>query len=203
MLPGPIEYYKCPKCQSLTSRGSLLSGNTFGAKLYSDGKQIAPMLPEFPAIIKCKKCGTFFWLKDENEIKIEDETIESYSAEFLSVNEYNEAINSEIFTNNKELHFLRIRLWWAFNDRIRQNNDIFLSENDQQIYEKNCLKLLEILDKNDINEKIMCAEIYRNLGSFNECQKIIETLEDKFSWIKELLNIECNNNNKNVIVIRQ
>jgi len=48
MLPGPNEYFKCSKCSQIVSRGSIASGNTFGAVLYSDGNQIAPMLPKFP-----------------------------------------------------------------------------------------------------------------------------------------------------------
>jgi predicted nucleic-acid-binding Zn-ribbon protein len=65
---GPDLYYKCPKCGKTSFRGSLLSGNTFGGKFFSDGKLIAPMLPEFPAIIRCKNCKDFYWLSDENQI---------------------------------------------------------------------------------------------------------------------------------------
>ena len=69
---GPNLYYKCPKCGKTSFNGSLLSGNTSGAKFFSDGKTIAPMLPEFPAIIKCKNCKTFYWLNDENQINESD-----------------------------------------------------------------------------------------------------------------------------------
>ena len=62
MMPGPDYVYQCPDCGNLITRGSLRSGNTFGAKIYSDGKRIAPMLPEFPDLTKCRKCNSIFWL---------------------------------------------------------------------------------------------------------------------------------------------
>jgi hypothetical protein len=59
MLIGPNLFFKCPECGKMTVRGSILSGNTFLSRLFSDGKLRAPMLPEFPGIVKCKKCKNF------------------------------------------------------------------------------------------------------------------------------------------------
>ena len=68
MKPGPDYIYKCPVCGKLVKRGSLMSGNTFGAKLYSDGKNDAPMLPDFPNLSKCAKCDTIFNLRELKEV---------------------------------------------------------------------------------------------------------------------------------------
>jgi len=202
MLYGPALFYKCPKCERLTTKGSLLSGNTFGAILYSDGKQIAPMLPDFPEIVKCKKCKTFFWLYEENEINCDSNDADK--AEFLSVYEYYEAINSNVYNNKNELKFLKINLWWTFNDRIRENKDLFLKENDKEIYEQNCFDLINILKQNNINNKIMAAELNRNLGKFDECKSILESIKDEeYNWIIELLETECSKNNKDNIILRQ
>ena len=202
MLPGPALFYKCPKCERLTTKGSLLSGNTFGAILYSDGKQIAPMLPESPEIVKCKKCRTFFWLNEENEVNCDSHDADE--AEFLSVYDYYEAIDSNVYNNEDELQYLRVKLWWTFNDRIRENKDLFLKENDKEIYEQNCLDLINLLEQNNINYKIMVAELYRNLGKFDECKNILESIKDeKYNWIKGLLETECTKNNNIIIILRQ
>ena len=205
MIPGPYIYYKCPKCGSYTMNESILSGNTFGSKLYSDGKRIAPMLPEFPYIIKCKRCKLFYWLKDENKIeknKLETEDIDK--AYFLSVDEYIEAINLKIYNTKEEELFLRIRLWWTFNDKNRREKDFILNQDYKDIYESNCIKLIGLLNKNEINEKITCAELYRNIGNYIECKNILETIiEEKYIWIKELLTKECEKNNKCVIELVQ
>ena len=62
MIPGANLIIKCPACQFLHQRESLISGNTFGAEYFSDGKRDAPMLPDFPYFVKCnnQECGVFF-----------------------------------------------------------------------------------------------------------------------------------------------
>lgn len=62
MILGPDLFYKCPVCGANLHSYSLRSGNTFGAKVYSDGKMFAPMLPEYPNITKCGGCGTILML---------------------------------------------------------------------------------------------------------------------------------------------
>ena len=143
MIPGPNLIYKCPKCKKTVYRGSLRSGNTLGAKLFSDGKRIAPMLPEFPFIVKCKECNTFFWLNDKNKIgkysrwfNFGKKWKNPDAAEFLSPDEYFEAIKSKIYKNKNEELRLRLNLWRAFNDRTREGKDIFLAKEDKDIYIK-------------------------------------------------------------------
>jgi hypothetical protein len=243
MIPGPNLVYECPKCKRTVWRESLISGNTLGSTLYSDGKRISPMLPEFPFIAKCKECNTFYWLDNKNRIgEFEDYEIRDYKkpkesntswldnimgeydehkydhikskfenewkkpkeAEFLSPNEYFEAIKSKIYSNKDEELCLRLNLWWAFNDRTRDYKDIFLTEEDKDIYESNCIALIEMLDKNDIRDKITIAELYRNLGKYVECNKILNTIKDKkYAMFKKILKKECEKNNKNVVEISE
>ena len=133
-----------------------------------------------------------------NEAKTEWENPDS--AEFLSLDEYIEAINFEVYRNKNEECFLRIRLWWAFNDRIRDGKKIFLNKNDKEIYELNCKKLIELLNKNTEDEILMRAELYRNLGNYIECINILETMDkDDYPILKDIIKKECENNNKNVV----
>jgi hypothetical protein len=133
----------------------------------------------------------------KNESKWED----CDNARFLSVDEYVEAINVKIYETNDEERYLRVRLWWAFNDKYRYGDDGFVfSDNDKEIYESNCIRLIEMLDKNEIDDKITCAELYRNLGNYTECKSILETIhEEKYGWIKEVLIKECEKDNRKVI----
>ena len=45
MLPGPQKAIYCPYCEQVLSYQTLSSGNTCGATRWSDGKQVAPMMP--------------------------------------------------------------------------------------------------------------------------------------------------------------
>ena len=212
MLPGPDEIYKCPKCSNLLKRGSLMSGNTFGATLYSDGKQVAPMLPEFPNLTKCKKCDTILWL---NEIK-EIGTCEAWSektkpkwknadyADFLSITDLFRALELDVVKNDKGKELsVRHRIWWAFNDRIRSGRkEMYVQEIEEVLWKQNCLRLIELLDTKDVNQRIMIAELYRNLGKFDECMELINSLDNNLDWIVEKFKAECDNKNKLLIQIR-
>jgi hypothetical protein len=218
MIPGPDLIYNCPKCGRKAVRKSIRSGNTIGSVLYSDGKQIAHMLPTFPYFIKCGKCKRFYRLEEKNKIGKDYGYMHDRSkmkntdcARFLSIDEYIEAIKLKVYANKDEEIYLRRRLWWAFNDKYRGHSCeldyINRSESrdmdkgkDKDSYESNCIGLIEILDKDEIDDKITCAELYRNLGKYTECKNILETIhEEKYNWIKEVLTKECEKDNRKVI----
>jgi hypothetical protein len=64
MLPGPVLIIACPKCDFLMAKETIQSGNTFGARWWSNGKVDAPMLPNYPKIARCGGCRAFFWVED-------------------------------------------------------------------------------------------------------------------------------------------
>ena len=217
MLPGPDYVYKCPKCSNLIKRGSLMSGNTFGAKLFSDGKQVAPMLPEFPNLTKCKKCDTIFWLNDLKEIGTCDawdkecppEWKKANRAKFLDVTDLFRCLEMEtVKYNNEEEKDVRLQIWWTFNDLLRKKKLKFFYKilmnyhSNNSLWKYNCKRLIELLDKTDVNQKIMTAELYRNLGEFDECMKLINSLDKNLDWVTEKFKIECENKNKLLVQIR-
>jgi hypothetical protein len=207
MIPGPNRMYKCPECGHLLKKGSIISGNTFGAELYSDGKSIATMLPEFPDLTKCKKCDAIFWLSTLKEIEISQwddgnrsHWINADNAEFLSIEEYNKVLDNGLAESKEEELFIRQQIWWAYNDRKRADKPLFTDENDEIKYGNNCHKLIALLDQNDLNQKIMIAEIKRNLGDFESCVDIIKNIDDnELNWLKEKFISECEQKNRWVI----
>lgn len=62
MIPGSTDIIGCPSCGTAYRLGSLSSGNTMGARWWSDGKREAPMLPSSPLVTRCRGCGRSFWL---------------------------------------------------------------------------------------------------------------------------------------------
>ncbi len=54
-------------CGHLGQYDTINSGNTFGAKYYTDGRRVAPMLPEVPAVVLCQGCAGAFWLSQAEE----------------------------------------------------------------------------------------------------------------------------------------
>ena len=209
MTIGSNYIYKCSECPNHLVRGSILSGNTLGAELFSDGRQFAPMLPEFPNLTKCTKCDTILWLNEMKEVgtyrTLEEKLPEWENAEyadFLSITDLFRALELDTVKNdNKKEKDVRIRIWWAFNDRIRgEYKNHFVQAEEESLWKQNCLRLIELLDITDTNQKIMTAELYRNLGEFDACMKLINSLNEKLYWVIDRFEAECNN--KNILVVK-
>ena len=209
MLPGPNYIYQCPKCGNLLSNGSLSSGNTIGAQVFSDGKRIAPMLPEYPDLTKCKSCNTIFWLSKLKEIGTQEwgdnensKWQEANTAEFLELDDYFEALNNHLAETNDDELFIRERIWWSYNDRLRRGENIFMDEKDEMRWKENVKNLLKLLDESKTNRRIMIAEINRNLGDFKKCIMLIESIDnEELNWLKEKFVNECKRKNRWVVAL--
>lgn len=211
MKYGPNYIYECPKCDNLIQNRSLMSGNTIDAELYSDLRRIAPMLPEFPNLTECKKCRNIFWLnktKEIGEYSWGDESNPLWEnadlAEFLSIHNYFKALIVSLAENQNEELFIRKRIWWSYNDRLRKGRKLFRFINDEVRWKANIDRLLELLDIEQVDHKIMIAELHRNLGEFGRCLELINSIEDaELDWLKTRFNRECSNRNTNVFLLNE
>lgn len=209
MTPGPTNYYKCPNCDNIISRRSINSGNTMASKLYSDGKLIAPFMPEFPQITSCSKCYTIFWISkaelvgsSQPFVMSKEEFVKAEEAQFLTILEYKEVLDNSL--NIKEEKYLRIRLWWEFNDRVRKNEELFEHENARIFWYENVNRLLEILSDEDPDDIIRKAELNRNLGNFEKCMEVMDSIKNEnYDWLKEKFREECNKKNDKVVEINK
>jgi hypothetical protein len=191
MKPGPDIIYKCPKCGVFLKRGSLMSGNTFGAQLYSDGKRISPMLPDFPNLTKCKKCDSIFWISELDKIgelrwgeTSHPEWENADEVDFLCLKDLFRALKTA--KNQGEEKLIRIWIWQAFNDRVRTDGNLFLESKGNILWKENCHALLKLLHRDEVNDKLMMAELYRNLKEFEKCIEILDSIvEIDLNWIKD------------------
>lgn len=171
---------KAPGCKKPVKFSTIASGNTFGATFWTDGKREAPMLPDNPWLRKSPSEGVLFWSDECEEIgsiggwhaEDEDPHPEWDDLEFAkepSETDYFEAIENGVGDTPEKLRYLHIRLWWAGNDVIRKNPDKSLPEKHL-----NNLKALEVLlDEDDPDERLMRAEVCRELGKFDESMRLL------------------------------
>ncbi len=68
MRPGPIDIAACPRCGALAKIRTISSGNTMGARAWSDGKTDAPMMPTTPPIACCGACKAVHRTQDAKVI---------------------------------------------------------------------------------------------------------------------------------------
>lgn len=233
MRLGSDIYYKCPKCGAYLYTHSLISGNTFGARFFSDGKMAAPMLPEFPNLTKCRKCETIVMLSRLDEV-VEDGSQKGLFGKYLrlfprtkiknketeqvrELKEYQD-INSPFIGRYECMHlgigdlykaldvfpndelYIRLKIWREYNGLFRHR--FFDSGNishpilDSQDYKDNCCRLLNLLNKEDDDERLIMAELNRNLGNFTECLDLIQKLQRRKEPIKRILTLECERGNR-------
>ena len=130
MLPGPDKIVACPSCKGLAKYGTVMSGNTFGMRVWTDGKNIAPMLPSPPAVVKCFRCGELYWLSEADEIGTFDRWSEydpQLDPEWAAADpvqepmeeDYYPAIARGLAKTPQQEKFLRILAWWRSNDIFR------------------------------------------------------------------------------------
>ena len=177
MILGDDLFYECPNCGDLLSTISLISGNTIGSTQYSDGYQVAFMLPHIPLISRCFNCNTLFWLDENTQFENTDGK-DAKNAEVLRLEECQMALDNENYKNPEDEIYLRTQLWWAYNDRVRGNKKLFSSESDKAEWRNNLEKLLDILDLEYNEDIIMMVEIYRNLGDFNKSKALLSRLQN-------------------------
>ncbi|MEN8193803.1 MAG: hypothetical protein ABFS12_13355 [Bacteroidota bacterium] len=213
MLSGATEIFRCPLCHNYISRGTISSGNTFGAVYYSDGKQVAPMLPEIIQITKCRNCGNIFWITDENIIdtiqswEINSKYTDIQKADFLNVDDYIVALHLNLFDSEEQEFFLRLRLWWEFNNSNRYNKSqsnsdkiIWRNKREKKYWKENILRLIELFDKNSDDKKLIVAELYRNLGEFEKSIELLnEVVNTDYDWVVNTMEEECKKKNTRVI----
>ena len=177
-MPGPDQVIACPHCEGLARYMTLMSGNTFGARGWTDGKQDAPMLPRPPALVKCRYCGDCYWLADAREVgtvapwdgpspEEKPEWRAAKGVQELSEEDFYRALGTGLATGTERERTLRILAWWRRNDAFRDAPDRAVAMSDApEAWRKNLQALVSMLGDRDVNERLMKAEALRELGDF-------------------------------------
>jgi hypothetical protein len=168
---------ECPHCKAHVVQEDTLSGNTIGSVLYTDGKENAPMLPDHPWLVKCPVCSRLFWVDEAVEVdtgfdaaKGKQQLLAPLEKELLGF------ISGPALTQDKEL-YLRVWAWRSANDTWRRNPNTTPAFSKDQ--EQNLKALSDMLDETEPNQRILKAEVARELGRFDECLLLLSYQFDK------------------------
>lgn len=177
MIPAGDSYHACPECGAVHAREEIMSGNTIGAKYYSDGKMEAPMFPDLPSVIRCARCALIFQLRHDMRIsRPSDRTVQVYRANHLDLKGWKDVIGTRFnFDAGYELTY-RVRLMWTYHDPLRHDLEMSDDLKGDREYVSNLLRLLELMDENDPEDLLFSAELNRLLGRFEHAWSILDQL---------------------------
>ena len=196
MIPGNSQILTCPFCGEKKEIMSLVSGNTYNALLWSDNKQIAPMLPEISYVQKCPHCGKYY-ITGRQAVKYDSDSY-SFEKGILLFPEMKEAfaqLSEEGFRDiNEEIH-VRMMLHHAYNDLYYRCGDKkHIPEEDTKLFRENGLWLIN----NAITDDVLKAEFYREIGDMESAKTILDSIEVDDDFLKQLVvsireRVESNN----------
>ncbi|MEW6323972.1 MAG: hypothetical protein AB1515_01145 [Nitrospirota bacterium] len=175
MKPGPIVIRKCSACAGLIAQATVVSGNTLGARFWTDGKFDAPMLPDQPWLVKCPHCAALLWLNEQEHV----EELWPYDEDFQDALPYTAPLIQDYLgllqkgvSDTRRERYLRLRAWWAGNDARRHSGkDAPLSDDEIA----NLRAFAVLLDESDENDRLMKAETMRELGRYEDATALLLT----------------------------
>lgn len=183
MNPGPAQVLTCPFCGQKKEILLLMSGNTFGATLWSDNKQEAPMLPTISDIQKCPKCGKYYFRSRQRE-KYEGFSWDTGTLTFLEMKEaFAQLTNEKPKLNHKEQVSLRWTLHHAYNDYYHRTDEKkTVAKSDHVLFCENALWLID----NFLRDNILKAEFYREIGEFEKAKAMIDSVQPNNDFVKSI-----------------
>ncbi len=185
MMIGFSRVLTCPFCGTKKDVMSLMSGNTFGARLWSDKKEWAPMCPEVSWVQKCPQCGKYYFPSRQEYVR-SDSTMSS-DLGGLSLQEAKEALEQltkDGFESMKEEAMVRLLFFQTYNDkylRYEDKSQEILSE-DRALFVECGLWLVD----HYAEDEVLKAEFYREIGEMDKARSILEAAEMKDDFHKEL-----------------
>ena len=191
--PGPDIILECPLCKEPFAMRSMNSGNTAGGQRWTDGKIDLPMWLETPMLVKCPGCHGLIRTKDVEKVgerQWGDDASKWRNtrwAECLAEEDYLQIIAAEKPSGQEE-RYLRHHAWWAANDAFRTNNEKVCSFSPGQ--EANLLVLANNARMDSPEERLLKAEIFRELKRFDDCLALLSAPFDYSEYSDDVLIIK-------------
>ena len=118
---------------------------------------------------------------------------------------FDELSATKFAKNNEKEIYLRIILWHELNDIVRYNIPVKLKilEEREHLLRDNLIHLIKIFNPSYEEEKLLLAEMYRELGEFDFAQTILEAIKEQdFIGKRNELLRACNNKNVKVFKLK-
>jgi hypothetical protein len=177
MIAEPALILACPHCGAF-AKVSSWSSHPRGGFTFTDGSVFPTLGKPKPAIARCKGCGVPYWLDDADvvwdawggtpldaQVCVRASCVEEEPSE----DDFAEAIAAGLATDREREYYLRVHLWWAANhERSGETTNEAVARR-----RRNTEVLASILDESDEEERLMKAELAREMGHFDEARRLL------------------------------
>ena len=210
MIPGPDFVLKVPGCRRLVRIDTLTSANMRYARRWTDGKMECASFPDMPLLMKSRAEGTLFWVKDGKKVAEVRSALGFFWIQWVlkgvwmaatpTKRDYFAALTSGVATTDEHLRYVRTRIWWLGNDRLRSDRAPLIDlpinawrwwcrtvcrQPDRLTPEHlaNLEGLLPLLPEDDPQHRLQKAEVCRELGRFDEALALLTwAWPEKFTY---------------------
>lgn len=173
---------ECPHCRAHVVQEETVSGNTIGTVLFTDGKRHAPMFPDHPLLARCPVCSGLFWVEEAVEVDYGFEAAEGKKKiQAPSEKKLLDYLVGQALLPRKQEKYLRFRAWWAANDVWRWLPNPKPAFSKEQVL--NLKALSALFDESEPNQRILKAEIAREMGEFEQCLALLSyQFDEGYDW---------------------
>lgn len=197
MIPGPDQVLQCPACESPMLQPTISSGNTLDAVYYTDGYMDAPMLPRPAALLRCPACkeplvrrharvlgeverfGVNLFPEERPPRQANPAWVRAPRVQSAHEPDYVAVLATHRYPRDDEIE-LRIELMHVCNHARRRLPPHATPPPVSALELANLRKLTLLLDPREVEEKVMLAEVRRELGEFDLAASLLaEDLPDE------------------------
>ena len=175
LIPALAKILICPFCKREKPVLELMIGHTFDGTIWSDMKTIYPKLPEISPVQRCPHCGKYYFADKVDSKEGEEESDELGNLSYEQIKEAINQYDQVVLTQDDEIA-LRLLFVNIYNDTFQREgvvHDAQPTADDKTILRKQVLRLLQIWD---CAEDLFRAELYREIGEFEQATKILDAL---------------------------
>lgn len=183
MLPGPEQVLQCPACGTVMLQPTISSGNTLDAVYYTDGYMDAPMLPQPAVLVRCPGClapfqrhraqvlgevdryGTNLFPDERPATRRDPAWRRAPRVQPAERADYLADLATHRYAREDEIE-LRLELMHLCNHPRRRLPPRAKRPPVTSLEQANLRKLAALLDLRDDEERVMLAEVRRELGDF-------------------------------------
>ena len=187
MIPASPSVYKCPHCGALKAVSAIKSGNSIWSTNWSDFKRVLPMSPRASFVQQCPSCGKYYLLINDNYYKRAESLFCKSSWGNLSYHSLKNAF-AQLYPLGQYEKKIRLMLLHSYNDLYGDKQITDIPAENRKLFEENAAALIGLCDIDHSDERLLIAELYREMGKFH---KAISILRASFKYENLAQRILC------------